>query len=177
MKHVKVISFCFLLSLMLMACSKKDTPPDNSQTVIQQATNINEPVKAGETNCSEAISGKIKLKASGESSGSGAAVSVKINSKTEKLYPSGGYILVYELKRTGSSISLNYKQVNTSCGNPAAAAMLPATSAPVIDNLVPGTYPIQIIVNGTANKGVLVVPPAPGSPALQMETTNGIVIE
>jgi hypothetical protein len=126
----------------------------------------------------EAISGDIQLKAMNDTSQStSTSTAVVIKSATVKMYPSGGYILVYELTRTTSKIVLNYKQVHTSCGNPATTALSPATSSPVITNLAPGSYNIEIIANGVVNKGTLNVPVSPGSPTLLMQTSNGIIVQ
>jgi hypothetical protein len=84
--------------------------------------------------------------------------------------------LVFELLRTSNNISLEYKKVNTPCGNPATGALSPATSSPQITNLSTGSYPIEIKVNGITNTGVLNVPTS-GAPTLVMQTTNGITIE
>lgn len=177
MKLFKHLFFGLLLTLSLVAC-KKNNPSDNNDTeVIAAATNFNEPVKQGEANCTESITGNIRLKAVTDTpQNTNNTVNIKINSKTEKLYPSGGYILVYELTRTASLIKIEYKQVHTACGNPGAAAFLPATSAPRITNLAPGSYPIEIKTGSQVNKGVLQITGS-GSPTLTMQTSNGIVVE
>jgi hypothetical protein len=177
MKSLSLLTLCFTGSLLMASCTKEDNNNDESSAiVVQSATNINDPVKPGEPNCTEPISDRVKLKASVDASQSTTtAAVVKIDAKTEKLYPSGGYILVYDLNRTTSTIRIDYKQVNTACGNPAAAALLPATSTLRITNLAPGSYPVELRVGTTVNKGTLQV--ASGSATLQMQTTNGIVIE
>ncbi len=176
MKQSKLYLLYFIFSFLLIACTKDEVIDEN--VVKESLSNIEEAVQIGQPNCTEAISGKLRLKLSVDSTATSSnSTTVKINSKTEKLYPSGGYILVFNLTRTSSNIRLDYKQVNTSCGNPAAAAFLPATSAPRLSNLATGSYPIEISVNGVINKGVVTVPPSPGAPSLQMQTTNGIVVE
>jgi hypothetical protein len=177
MKSLSLFTLCFFWSLLIVSCTKEDnTSDEGSATVVQSATNINDLVKPGEPNCTEAIKENVKLKASVDASQSTAsAIVVKIDAKTEKLYPSGGYILVYDLIRTTSTVRIDYKQVNTACGNPAAAALLPATSALRITNLTVGSYPVEIRVGSNVNKGTLQV--SSGSASLQMQTTSGIVIE
>jgi len=177
MKSLSLFTFCFACSLWVVSCTKEDnTRDEGSATVVQSATNINDLVKPGEPNCTEAIIDRVKLKASVDASQSTAtAIVVKVDSRTEKLYPSGGYILVYDLNRTTSTIRIDYKQVNTACGNPAASALLPATSSLRITNLTAGSYPVEIRVGSNVNKGTLQV--SSGSASLQMQTTNGIVIE
>jgi len=176
MKQVKPYLLYFILSFLLVACTKDEVTDENA--VKESISNIEQAVQIGQPNCTEAISGKLRLKLSVDSTATSSnSTTVKINSKTEKLYPSGGYILVFNLSRTSSNIRLEYKQVNTSCGNPAAAALLPATSSQRISNLATGSYPIEISVNGVINKGVVIVPLSPEVPSLQMQTTNGIVVE
>ena len=175
MRPLKHFGLSFILLLFLVACTKEN-PTENN--LIESASNSEEPVKPGQPNCAEAITSNIRLNLVVDSSKlTSTSTSVKFFSKTEKLYPSGGYILVFDLTRTGSNIKLEYKQVHTACGNPAAAALLPATSSPAINNLTVGSYPIEIIVNSSINKGVLNIPASPGSPTLVMQTTNGIIIE
>ena len=175
MKSINFYPICFVLSLFFFSCTKEQPV---SSDVVEKVSNSQQAVVDGQPNCTEAISGKIRLKVAVDATGSSStSTTVKINSKTEKLYPSGGYILVFELTRTSNNIILEYKQVNTSCGNPATAALSHTTSAPKISNLTPGSYPIEIIVNGSVNIGVLNVPASPGTPTLVIQTTNGIVIE
>jgi len=176
MKQVKHYLLYFILSLLLIACTKDEVIDEN--VVKESLSNIEEAVQIGQPNCTEAISGKLRLKLSVDSTATSSnSTTVKINSKTEKLYPSGGYILVFDLTRTSLNIKLDYKQVNTACGNPATGALTPATSSPRISNLAAGSYAIEISVNGVINKGILIVPPSPGAPSLQLQTTNGIVVE
>jgi hypothetical protein len=176
MKQIKNLPIAFIVSLFFFSCTKEQ--PVVTNDVIEKANNSEQAVVAGQPNCTEAITSNLRLKVVVDADKStSTSKSLKINSKTEKLYPSGGYILVYDLTRTSNNIRLEYKQVNTSCGNPAAAAMLPATSSPQLNNLAAGSYPIEIIVNGSVNKGTLNIPSSAGSPTLVMQTTNGIVIE
>jgi hypothetical protein len=175
MKKVSLIPLCLVFATLMFSCSK-DNPVNDP--VIESATNAAELVKPGEPNCTESITSNVRIKVVVDSATStSSSVSVKLRSRTEKLYPSGGYILVYDLARTSSVIKLEYKQVNTACGNPAAAAFLPATSAPKISNLSVGSYPIEIKINGVVNVGTLNIPASPGAPTLTMVTTNGLVIE
>ncbi|HEX8332216.1 MAG TPA: hypothetical protein VF622_06315 [Segetibacter sp.] len=176
MKQIKFFPVAFILSLFFFSCTKEQ--PVATNDVIEKANNSEQAVIAGQPNCTEAIKGNLRLKVVVDTDKStSTSTSVKINSKTEQLYPSGGYILVYDLTRSSNNIRLEYKQVNTSCGNPAAAAFLPATSAPQLNSLAAGSYPIEIIVKGSVNKGTLNIPASPGSPTLVMQSTNGIVIE
>jgi hypothetical protein len=176
MKKIQFFPVAFVLSLFFFSCTKEQ--PAVTDDVIETASNSEQAVIAGQPNCTEAITGNLRLKLVVDAAKStSTSTSVKINSKTEKLYPNAGYILVYDLNRTGSNIKLEYKQVNTTCGNPAAAVLAPATSSPQVNNLAAGSYPIEITVKGSVNKGVLNVPASSGTPTLVMQTTNGIVIE
>jgi hypothetical protein len=175
MKQIKIFPLTFIFSLLFFSCSKQPVVTDE---VIEKANNSEQVVIAGQPNCTEAINGNLRLKVVVDAANStSTSTTVKINSKTERLYPSGGYILVYDLTRTTNNIRLEYKQVNTACGNPAAAAMLPATSSPQLNNLSAGNYIIEIVVKGIVNRGTLNVPGSSGTPTLVMQTTNGIVIE
>ncbi len=167
-----------MFAFVLMSCKKEalKTDPPNEQ-ILQAATNVYEQVSAGQADCSEAIMGKVRLKVALDSTqSSSGAFTLNINSRTEKLYNSGGYILVYDLARISSIINLEYVKVNAACGNPAAAALLPAMSQPKISNLTPGSYPISIKVNGLNNTGVLNVS-STGTPSLVMASSNGIIVE
>jgi hypothetical protein len=177
MKKVKLTYFSFILMVFLFSCSKEKDSTDNSLEVLQSSSNRDVQVIAGTPNCTETISGKVKLKVAADASQDNSpSKSVNISSRTEKLYPSGGYILVFELLRTNNKISIEYKQVNTACGNPATGALSPATSTPQINNLSTGSYPIEIKVNGIIHPGLLNVPSS-GIPILVMQTTNEIIIE
>jgi hypothetical protein len=177
MKPIKYFKLCFFLSVLFVSCTK-DTEQSSNNNMIESASNAEQAVIAGQPNCTVGITGNLRLKVVVDSSKStSTSTSVKINSRTETLYPSGGYILVYDLNRSNSNIKLEYKQVNTSCGNPAAAAFLPATSSPQVTNLAVGSYPVEIIVKGAVNKGVLNIPASPGSPTLVMQTSTNIIIE
>jgi hypothetical protein len=176
MKQIKFLPIALILSLVFFSCTKEH--PVETDDVIEVASNSEQAVIAGQPNCSEAISGNIKIKVSVDSTQpTSPSKTIKVRSRTEKVYNSGGFILVYDLSRTTNKISLEYKHVNTPCGNPATGALSPATSSPLINNLASGSYPIEIKVNGVVNKGVLNVPGSTGSATLVMQTTNGIVIE
>lgn len=178
MKQIKILSVACLCTFLFISCDKRDKTEDlqGQNVVLQSSSNSNEPVKPGETNCIDPITGNIKIKSTAQPAGT-AMADVKLLSKTVKVYPSGGYILVYELTRTSSGIVVEYKKVHTSCGNPAAAALLPATSTPILNGLNAGIHNIEIRINGQVNKGSLTVHPALDSATLQMQSTNGIIIE
>jgi hypothetical protein len=177
MKKNKLLGFLCFCAFLLSSCSKADEIDEsqNQNLTLQSTSNSTELVRQGEVNCVDAITSNIKIKATAQAAGSLA--NVQLGSKTEKLYPSGGYILVYELTRTPSLIVVDYKKVHTSCGNPSASALLPATSAPTINGLTAGNHNIEVRINGQVNKGSLMVHPSLTSVSLQMQTTNGIVIE
>ncbi len=101
MKRIKHYLVYFILSMLFIGCSKNNGTDEAAG--IEIATNIDQAVQTGQPNCIEAISGKIRLKLSVDSSATSAhSTTVKINAKTDKLYPSGGYILVFDIK-TGES--------------------------------------------------------------------------
>ncbi len=119
MTQVKQILSCVMFAFVLMSCKKEalKTDPPNEQ-ILQAATNVYEQVSAGQANCSEAIMGKVRLKVALDSTqSSSGAFTLNMNSRTEKLYNSGGYILVYDLARISSIINLEYVKENAACGN------------------------------------------------------------
>jgi hypothetical protein len=176
----KLILSLSICSVLFTSCSKEEIEKveiTESTETLQSVTNISELVKPGQPNCIEPISSDIKIKVASNPPGSSTAIDVNLNAKTVKQYPTGGYILVYELNRTNNVITVLYKQVHTSCSNPATQAFASAASTATITQLAAGTYPIEIKVGGHVNKGSLVVPQSLQTPQLLMQTTNGIIIE